>query len=134
MSLWLDPAPLVLASRSAARRAMLTAAGIPIELTIADIDERAVEARAGPLSASEAAMLLAREKARAVAAQIPGRFVVGADQTLALGERRFSKPGGSRRCARPIDARSAGAPTNCIPRSRWRATAAWYSAMSTRRG
>jgi len=92
MPLWLDPAPLVLASRSSARRAMLAAAGIPVELTIADIDERAVEARAGALGASEAAVLLAREKARAVAAQIGGRFVVGADQTLVLGERRFSKP------------------------------------------
>ena len=92
MPLWLDPDPLVLASRSPVRRAMLAAAGIPVEVTIADVDERAVEARAGPLSAAEAAMLLAREKARAVAARIAGRFVIGADQTLALGERRFSKP------------------------------------------
>jgi septum formation protein len=37
------------------------------------------------------AALLAREKAKAVAAQRPGRMVLGADQTLALGERRFSK-------------------------------------------
>ena len=40
----------------------------------------------------EVAALLAREKARAVAARLPGRLVLGADQTLALGERRFSKP------------------------------------------
>src|SRR5439155_1176415 len=33
----------------------------------------------------------ARKKARAVAGQHPGRMVIGADQTLALGERRFSK-------------------------------------------
>jgi septum formation protein len=37
--------------------------------------------------------LLAREKARTIAARLPGRLVLGADQTLALGERRFSKPG-----------------------------------------
>jgi septum formation protein len=37
-------------------------------------------------------MLLAREKARAVAAIMPGRFVVGADQTLALGRAWFTKP------------------------------------------
>ena len=42
--------------------------------------------------AGEIAALLAREKALAVAAQLPGRLVLGADQTLALGERRFSKP------------------------------------------
>ena len=37
-------------------------------------------------------MLLAREKAKAVAARMPGRLVLGADQTLALGDRRFDKP------------------------------------------
>src|SRR5262249_40002131 len=36
--------------------------------------------------------LLAREKARAGGARIKGRFVVGADQTLALGRARFTKP------------------------------------------
>jgi septum formation protein len=92
MSLWLAPQPLVLASRSPARRAMLAAAGIPIEIAAADIDERAVEARAGALGPSEAAVLLAREKARVAGARFTGRFVVGADQTLALGTQRFSKP------------------------------------------
>lgn len=92
MPLWLAPQPLVLASRSAARRAMLAAANIPVELAAADIDERAIEARAGAISPSEAAVLLAREKARVVGARFNGRFVVGADQTLALGEHRFSKP------------------------------------------
>ena len=92
MTLWLDPQPLVLASRSAARRDMLQAAGIPAELSPADIDERAVETRAGQLSPAEAATLLAREKARVAGAKFTGRFVVGADQTLALGNSRFSKP------------------------------------------
>lgn len=91
MSLWLAAHPLVLASKSAARRAVLEAAGIPIEIEPADIDERAVEARAGAEDAEMAAALLAREKAKAVAAKHPGRLVLGADQTLALGERRFSK-------------------------------------------
>src|SRR5262245_9139604 len=90
MPLWLEREPLVLASRSSARRAMLEAAGIPIVLAPADIDERAIEARAGSLSPSDAAVLLAREKTRAAA--VAGRIVVGADQTLALGDRRFSKP------------------------------------------
>jgi septum formation protein len=92
MALWLSPDPLVLASRSAARRAMLEAAGIPIEIVFADIDERGVEHRAAPVSANEAALLLAREKARTVAVRLTGRFVVGADQTLALGRARFTKP------------------------------------------
>jgi septum formation protein len=88
--LWLAPQPLVLASRSSARRAMLEAAGIPVDLAAADIDERAVEARAG--AASEAATVLAREKALVGATQQPDRVVVGADQTLALGPQRLSKP------------------------------------------
>lgn len=92
MALWLSPHPLVLASRSAARRAMLEAAGIPIEVEPADIDERGVELRAAPPSAQEAALLLAREKAKTISVSLPGRFVVGADQTLALGRARFTKP------------------------------------------
>jgi septum formation protein len=91
MPLWLATHPLVLASKSAARRTVLEAAGIPIEIEPADIDERAVEARAGAEDPEMAAALLAREKAKAVAAKHPGRLVLGADQTLALGERRFSK-------------------------------------------
>ena len=91
MSLWLAARPLMLASKSAARRALLEAAGIPVEIVPADIDERAVEARAGFADAEKVAALLAREKAKAVAGQHPDRMVLGADQTLALGERRFSK-------------------------------------------
>lgn len=92
MSLWLAAAPLVLASKSAVRRALLEAAGIAVDVLPADIDERSVEAKAAAHEAGAAAALLAREKARAVAAQKPGRLVLGADQTLALGDRRFSKP------------------------------------------
>jgi septum formation protein len=92
MSLWLAADPLVLASKSAARRAVLEAAGIPLEIVSADIDERALEARAAPADASEAAMVLAREKARVGWGRIANRLGVGADQTLALGSTRFSKP------------------------------------------
>ena len=92
MALWLDARPLMLASKSAARRALLEAAGIPIEIEAANIDERGIEARAGLSDPEEVAALLAREKAKAVAAKHPGRLVLGADQTLVLGERRFDKP------------------------------------------
>lgn len=91
MPQWLASRPLVLASKSAARRALLEAAGIPIEIDPASIDERAIEARAGLDDAKTVAALLAREKAKAVGAKHSGRMVLGADQTLALGERRFSK-------------------------------------------
>jgi len=92
MALWLADKPLVLASKSAPRRALLEAAGIPVEVHPADIDERAVEQAAAANTAGQVAALLARAKALAVAAVMPGRLVLGADQTLVLGERRFDKP------------------------------------------
>jgi septum formation protein len=91
-SLWLASQPLLLASRSAARLAMIEAAGIPVEVAAADIDERAVEASAGASDATQTAIMLAQAKARAAGSQRPGRIVVGADQTLALGQQRFDKP------------------------------------------
>jgi septum formation protein len=92
MALWLAAAPLVLASASAVRRALLEAAGIPVEVRPARIDERAIEAAAPNDDPAAVAVLLAREKALRVAGELPGRLVVGADQTLALGNRRFDKP------------------------------------------
>jgi len=92
MGLWLADEPLVLGSRSESRRAVLAGAGIPLEILAADIDERAIEAQAGSGSPSQIALLLARHKAFAVAAKLPGRRVLGADQTLSLGERLYAKP------------------------------------------
>lgn len=92
MPLWLAAAPLILASRSAVRRALLEGAGVPVEVRPADIDERAVEAGA-PLQAPVAiAALLAREKALATARRNAGRLVLGADQILSLEGRRLTKP------------------------------------------
>src|SRR6204780_1542014 len=92
MPLWLAAAPLMLASRSAVRRILLEAGGIPVEVCPADIDERGVEAGA-PLKAPVAiAALLAREKASVIAGRNRGRLVLGADQTLSLDGRRFTKP------------------------------------------
>jgi septum formation protein len=91
MPLWLAADPLMLASKSASRRAVLESAGIPIDIEPADVDEREIEARAGFDDPGQIAALLAREKAKAVSAQHPQRMVLGADQTLALGKRRFSK-------------------------------------------
>jgi septum formation protein len=92
MSLWLAADPLMLASRSAARRDMLVAAGVPVEVRPADLDERSLESGAGSAGPGTIAAFLAREKALVVARANPGRLVVGADQTLALGARRFAKP------------------------------------------
>ena len=92
MPLWLAAVPLVLASRSAVRRSLLEAAGVPVEICPADIDERGLEAGA-PLQAPVAiAALLAREKASVIASRNRGRLILGADQTLSLDGRRFTKP------------------------------------------
>src|SRR3954447_20586303 len=91
MPLWLSADPLILASQSKVRRALLEAAGIPVEARPAHLDERAIEQQVtgGP---GDVALTLAREKARTVAAMSGNGIVVGCDQTLALGEQRFSKP------------------------------------------
>jgi septum formation protein len=92
MPLWLAPQPLVLASKSDVRGKMLAAAGLRFEIRPAQIDERATETKAGTKEAAPAARYLARAKADAVAKVVPGRLVLGADQTLARGAARFSKP------------------------------------------
>jgi septum formation protein len=92
MPLWMASKPLLLASKSEVRRKILASAGVPIESRPAPIDERAIEARSNVHEAAEVARVLAGAKAHTVAAQMPARVVLGADQTPTLGERRFSKP------------------------------------------
>jgi septum formation protein len=92
MPLWLADQPLVLASRSDVRGKMLAAAGLWFEIRPAELDERATEAQAGHPEPVAAAQFLARAKASAVSAQKPGQLVLGADQTLACGTERYSKP------------------------------------------
>jgi septum formation protein len=92
MPLWIAAQPLLLASKSDIRGKILAAAGLRFAIRPAQIDERAIEAQAGPLDAVASAQLLARAKANAVAALQPGHLVLGADQTLALGDSRFDKP------------------------------------------
>ncbi len=94
MTIWCGKDPLVLASQSRARQMLLGNAGLPFEAIPADIDERAVQEKSGLLKPGEIAALLAQEKALFVSAKMPDRYVIGADQTLALGQRLFSKPAG----------------------------------------
>jgi septum formation protein len=104
MTLWRGEHPLILASQSRARQMLLKNAGIAFEAVPSDIDERAVQERSGITAPGEIASLLAREKALAVAGQRPGHIVVGADQTLALGDRLFSKPDGRAQAAEQLHA------------------------------
>jgi septum formation protein len=92
MPLWLAEQPLILASRSDVRGKILASAGLWFEIRPAQLDERAVEAQAGSPQPAAAARLLAQAKAEEVSKARPGQLVLGADQTLARGSQRFSKP------------------------------------------
>lgn len=85
--------PVVLASKSPSRQAILRAAGVPFEVAASGVDEDAVKARLlgagqGP---REIADHLAEAKAVAVSKAMPGAIVVGADQTLDLGGELYDK-------------------------------------------
>jgi septum formation protein len=92
MTLWRGKNPLVLASQSRARQTFLANAGIDFEATPAEIDERAIQQASGLSAPGDIATRLAREKSLFVSARRSGRYVIGADQTLALGMQLFSKP------------------------------------------
>jgi septum formation protein len=104
MTLWRGNHPLILASKSRARQALLTNAGLNFEAVPAEIDERAVQQASGLTAPGDIAALLAREKSLAVSMNRPNSFVIGADQTLALGERLFSKPAGRAEAAQQLQA------------------------------
>jgi septum formation protein len=79
--------PLVLASKSAARAALLTGAGLSFETAAPGVDEEAAKAAliedgTGPREIADA---LAEMKALKVSRKRPGALVIGADQTLDLG-------------------------------------------------
>jgi septum formation protein len=104
MTLWTGNEPLVLASQSKSRQSLLQAAGISFEARPADIDERGVQAASGLKDPAAIAALLARSKALDVSSRLSGRIVIGADQTLALKNRLFSKPAGREQAAGQIRA------------------------------
>jgi septum formation protein len=99
MTLWRGKDSLVLASQSRARQTLLANAGISFEAVPADIDERAVQQASGLKMPGDIAALLAREKALWVSSRQFGKYVIGADQTLAFGDRLFSKPAGRTQAA-----------------------------------
>jgi septum formation protein len=93
-TVWAGEDPLILASRSSSRRALLNAAGIGAEVVSPDIDERRVEERylAEGGSIDGVALRLAQVKAVSASLSCGQAFCLGADQTLTLGERLLHKP------------------------------------------
>jgi septum formation protein len=103
MKMWRGAHPLILASQSGSRKMLLANAGLSFETIPADIDERAIQQAAAISAPGEIASQLAREKALFVSRQRPGHYVIGADQTLALGSRLFNKPNGRAGAAEQIN-------------------------------
>ena len=83
---------IVLASKSAARRAVLAGAGVPFEAVVAGVDEDAVKASllAEGATPRDVADALSELKAVKVSRRGP-EFVIGADQTLELDGRLYDK-------------------------------------------
>jgi septum formation protein len=106
MAVWREPTPLILASQSQVRQALLANAGLSFETIPAAIDERAIQRNSGLTTGSEIAVLLACEKARDVSLRSPGRYVIGADQTLECDGRLFNKPVGRAEAATHLRALS----------------------------
>lgn len=93
-----DP-PLLLASASATRRALLTSAGLAFEAVAAAVDEAALKeaAQAEAIPPEDAAIILAEAKAERIARRRPDALVIGCDQLLTCRiedgrERWFDKP------------------------------------------
>jgi septum formation protein len=81
---------IVLASKSASRRAMLEAAGVEFAVRPAAIDERALEAGMAGARPDEVALALAEAKALSVEGR--SHPVLGSDSVVTVAGRRFSKP------------------------------------------
>ncbi|TIX49141.1 Maf family protein [Alteraurantiacibacter aquimixticola] len=81
---------IVLASKSASRKAMLTDAGVAFEAMPADVDERAIEEGLGDAPPDEVALALAWAKALAVPEK--ERLVLGSDSLVVVDGKRFDKP------------------------------------------
>jgi septum formation protein len=84
--------PIILASKSAARAAVLSGAGVAFEVAVAGVDEDAVKAGllAEGATTRDVADALAELKAVRVSRNRPG-FVIGSDQTLEFEGRLYDK-------------------------------------------
>ena len=83
------PAPLVLASSSRFRQALLRRLGLEFTAVSPDVDERALDGETPEAQARR----LAEAKARRIAPEHPAALIIGSDQVAVLDGRRVGKPG-----------------------------------------
>jgi len=91
---------LVLASGSASRKMLLTAAGVSFIADPADLDEDRLMAGLKAAGAEVMARALAEQKALVVSRRHPGQIVLGGDSVIAFGSDYLSK------CASLAEARA----------------------------
>lgn len=95
--------PLVLASTSPFRRALLERLGLRFETVAPAVDETR-----RPGEPPEALVVrLAEAKARAVAGEHPDALIIGSDQVACIGDRVLGKPGGREQAIAQLE-RTAG--------------------------
>lgn len=79
---------IILASASPRRRELLASIGLEFEVVPSDIPEERAEGEAP----EEYVARLSREKAEAIAAKHPDRWIIAADTTVLMGEQLLEKP------------------------------------------
>jgi septum formation protein len=86
--------PIILASGSATRRAMLESAGITFTVVTSDVDEASIKAKLSAEGADVRAICraLAQAKAEAVSKLHPDQWVLGGDSIVSIDGQMFSKP------------------------------------------
>lgn len=89
----MNPQSIILASKSASRRALLSAAGVKVDCVDSNVDEGTAKRsmRGEGASVRDQAMALAELKATKVSQKYPG-MVIGGDQMLNLNGVAFDKP------------------------------------------
>jgi septum formation protein len=96
--------PLILASTSPYRRALLERLGVPFEASPPGVAEEHLPGE----SPAQRALRLAEAKARSLAATHPAAIVIGSDQVACAGDAILDKPGDARRCVAQLSALSGG--------------------------
>lgn len=94
--------PIVLASSSIYRRALLERLELPFTWAAPEVDESALPGE----SAQDLTLRLAQAKAQALAGRYPAHLIIGSDQALLLDGVAVSKPGNHQAARRQLQASS----------------------------
>jgi septum formation protein len=115
----MSTAPLILASGSPRRRELLLESGVSFEVIISSVNE--LDPGSAPhLTPTDLALTNARLKAEAVAQIHPGRWILGADTVVVLGDRILGKPSSlaqAREFLRELGGRTHRVITACLLQS-----------------